>query len=265
MSQSVKEIMNKFVLTIAGADPSGGAGIQRDLKVFQDFGVNGLSVITALTAQNQKRVDAVFPVQATFVVKQIKTLFEEYDIDVIKLGMLARADIVVGLAQLFRHFPFMKIILDPIMISSSGYPLLDKKGVAALKKYLLPFAFVITPNLHEAAILSNMKKVSSMEEMKQAAIEIKRLGPKFILVKGGHLKEAGGKGQRARGKKAVDILYDGREFKTFSAPMINKDIHGTGCILSSAIAACLAKGMKVEEAVKKSKQYTSKAIHQECS
>ena len=261
-------MLKKNVLTIAGADPSGGAGIQRDLKVFHDFGVNGLSVITALTAQNQREVAAILPVSPAFVIKQVKTLLKEYDINVVKLGMLARADIVVSLARLFKQVNFKKIIIDPIVVSSSGYPLLDKYGITALKKQLLPFATIVTPNLHEAVVLSNMKKVSSMEEMKQAAIEIKRLGPKFILVKGGHLKEAGDKGHppqaEARGKKAVDILYDGREFKTLEAKMINKDVHGTGCILSSAIAACLAKGMQVEEAVKKSKQYTSKTIQQEC-
>lgn len=254
------------ILTIAGSDPSGGAGIQRDLKTFDDFGLNGLSVITALTAQNEKKVQDVFPVPAVFVVKQIDCLLKEYRIDVIKLGMLATDDIVFALAQLFTKTKFKKIVIDPIVISSSGYPLLVKKGVSVLKKYLLPLTTIVTPNLHEAAILADMIRVTNLDDMKEAAVKIKKLGPKFVLVKGGHLRT--GKWQGARGKakneKAVDILYDGREFKTFEAKMINKDVHGTGCILSSAIAACLAKGMQVEEAVKKSKRYTSKIIHQEC-
>ena len=122
-------MLKKNVLTIAGADPSGGAGIQRDLKVFHDFGVNGLSVITALTAQNQREVAAILPVSPAFVIKQVKTLLKEYDINVVKLGMLARADIVVSLARLFKQVNFKKIIIDPIVVSSSGYPLLDKYGI----------------------------------------------------------------------------------------------------------------------------------------
>ena len=252
--------MKKIVLTIAGADPSGGAGIQRDLKTFEDFGLHGLSVITALTAQNQKRVKAVFPVPALFVVRQIETLLEEYRIDVVKLGMLAKGDTVLALARLFKKAKFKKIVVDPVLVSSSNYPLLDKKGIILLKEQLLPLATIVTPNLNEAAVLAGMKKVSNPEDMKQAAIKIKGLGPLFVLIKGGHLEEPGGKGQRARGKKAVDILYDGREFKTFSAPKINKDIHGTGCILSSAIAAGMAKGLNVYDAVKRAKAYTTKTI-----
>lgn len=249
------------VLTIAGSDPSGGAGIQRDLKTFEDFGLHGVSVITALTAQNQKRVKAIFPVPAAFVVKQIETLVEEYRIDVVKLGMLATGNIVLALAQLFTKTKFKKIVIDPIVISSSGYPLLDKKGVSVLKKYLLPLTTIVTPNLYETAILADMVRVANLDDMKEAAVKIKKIGPKFVLVKGGHLKEAGGKGQGARSKKAVDILYDGKNFKTFEAKMINQDVHGTGCILSSAIASGLAKGLNIENAVQKAKLYTTKIIN----
>lgn len=256
--------MKKFVLTIAGADPSGGAGIQRDLKTFEEFGLNGLSVITALTAQNQKRVKAVFPVPARFVVKQIETLVEEYCIYVVKLGMLARGDIVLALARFFKKAKFRKVVIDPVLVSSSGYPLLDKKGVILLKGQLLPLATIVTPNLSEAAILADMKRVANLEEMKLAAVRIKKLGPEFVLVKGGHLRA--GKWQGARGKvrkeRAVDILYDGREFKIFEAKRIAKDVHGTGCILSSAIAAGMAKGMNVEGAVRKAKIYTTKTIEE---
>ena len=254
-------LMKKFVLTIAGADPSVGAGIQRDLKTFEDFGLNGLSVITALTAQNQKRVKDVFPVPARFVVKQIETLVDEYCIEVVKLGILATGDIVLALARLFKKAKFKKIVIDPVFVSSSGYPLLDKKGIILLKDQLLPFATIVTPNLDEAAILSSMKNVSSLEEMKEAAIKIKKLGPKFVLVKGGHLKTVNSEQLTVNGKKAVDILYDGKRFKTFSAPRINKDIHGTGCILSSAIAAGMAKGMNVENAAREAKVYTTRIIN----
>ena len=250
------------ILTIAGTDPSGGAGIQRDIQTFRDFGLNGLSVITALTAQNQKKVKAVLPVPSAFVLKQIKTLLEEHDIDVIKLGMLARAGIVAGLAQLFTKTKFKKIVIDPIVISSSGYPLLDKKGISVLKKHLLPLTTIVTPNLHEAAILADMEEVSTVEEMKEVAKKIKRLGPLYVLVKGGHLKEVRSQksGVRRKNEKAIDILYDGREFKIFEAKRIAKDVHGTGCILSSAIAAGLAKGLDMEDAVKKAKIYTTRII-----
>lgn len=255
--------MRKAVLTIAGADPSGGAGIQRDLKTFEDFGLNGLSIITALTVQNQKRVKAVFPIPAHLVVNQIETLLEEYQIDVVKLGMLAKGDIVLALAGLFKKTKFKKIVIDPVFVSSSGYPLLDKKGIILLKERLLPFATIVTPNLNEAAVLADMKKVSNLEEMKLAAVKIKKLGARFVLIKGGHLKKVGSMQYAVCSTKATDILYDGKDFKIFSAPRIDKDVHGTGCILSSAIAACLAQGMNVENAVRKAKVYTIKAI-KEC-
>jgi len=252
--------MKKNVLTIAGADPSGGAGIQRDIKTFRDYGLVGLSVITALTAQNQKRVKAVFPVPALFVVRQIETLLEEYRIDVVKLGMLAKGDTVLALARLFKKAKFKKIVVDPVLVSSSNYPLLDKKGIILLKEQLLPLATIVTPNLNEAAVLAGMKKVSNPEDMKQAAIKIKGLGPLFVLIKGGHLKTVNSEQLTVNSKKAVDILYDGKKFKTFASKMIDKEMHGTGCILSSAIAAGMAKGMNVEGAVRKAKIYTTKSI-----
>jgi len=257
--------MRKTVLTIAGADPSGGAGIQRDLKTFEDFGLRGLSVITALTSQNQRRVKAVFPVPAAFVVKQIETLVDEYRVDVVKLGMMATGEIVLALARLFKKAKFKKIVLDPVLVSSSGYTLLDKKGVILLKELLLSFATIVTPNLNEAAILAGMKRVSNLEQMKSAAIKIKELGPMFVLIKGGHLKTARSQESEVRRKNenAIDILYDGRNFKTFEAKMINKDVHGTGCILSSAIAAGIGKGLNVYDAVKKAKVYTTRIIKQE--
>ncbi|MEK7804013.1 MAG: bifunctional hydroxymethylpyrimidine kinase/phosphomethylpyrimidine kinase, partial [Deltaproteobacteria bacterium] len=144
-------------------------------------------------------------------------------------------------------------------MSSSGYHLMDKGGVTCLKRLLLSLATIVTPNLNEAAVLAGMKKVSNPEDMKQAAIKIKGLGPMFVLVKGGHLKEVRSQKSEVR-RKAVDILYDGKKFKTFASKMIDKEMHGTGCILSSAIASLLAKGMGVEDAVKKAKAYTTRII-----
>lgn len=250
--------MKKSILTIAGADPSGGAGIQRDIKTFEYFGLNALSVITSLTAQNYKMVAGIFPISPSFVIKQINCLRKEYRIDVIKMGMLARADIVIALANLFKKAKFKKLVLDPVLKSSSNYPLIDKKGISSTKKYLLPFVTIVTPNLDEAAILSDEKKIVSIDDMKRAAIKIKGLGPKFVLVKGGHLNKD--RGQKKFCNKAIDILYDGKEFEVFEAKRINKDIHGTGCILSAAIASCLANGMDIKDAVREAKVYISHSI-----
>ena len=241
----------KTILTIAASDPSGGAGVQRDIKVFADFRLTGLSAITALTIQNQKKVKAVFPVPAAFVIEQINTLLEENTMDIVKLGMLAKIETVMALAALFKKKRFKKIVVDPVLVSSSGYPLLDKKGIILLKERLLPFATIVTPNLNEAAILAGMKKVSNIEEMKLAAIRIKELMPVFVLIKGGHLKG-----------KAVDVLYDGKVFKTFEAERIKGGLHGTGCIFSSAIASCLANGMDIIDSIKKAKLYTAGLIKQ---
>lgn len=245
-------LMRKTVLTIAASDPSGGAGVQRDIKVFADFGLTGLSAITALTVQNQKKVKAVLPVAADFVIKQIDTLLEANAMDAVKLGMLAKAETVMALSALFKKKKFKRIVVDPVLASSSGYPLLDKRGILLLKERLLPFATIVTPNLNEAAILAGMKNVSNIEEMKLAAVRIKELKPVFVLIKGGHLKG-----------KAADVLYDGKIFKTFEAEKIKGGLHGTGCIFSSAIASCLANGMDMIASIKKAKLYTAGLIRQE--
>ena len=247
----IRLITRKTVLTIAASDPSGGAGVQRDITVFADFGLTGLSAITALTIQNQKKVKAVLPVPAAFVIEQINTLLEENTIDVVKLGMLTKAETVMALAALFKKKRFKKVVVDSVLVSSSGYPLLDKKGIILLKERLLPFATIVTPNLNEAAILAGMKKISNIEEMKLAAVKIKELKPVFVLIKGGHLKG-----------KAVDVLYDGKGFKTFEAERIKGRLHGTGCIFSSAIASCLANGMDMITSIKKAKLYTAGLIRQ---
>lgn len=258
----IKHITRKTVLTIAASDPSGGAGVQRDIKVFADFGLTGLSAITALTIQNQKKVRAVLPVAADFVVKQIDTLLEENAMDAVKLGMLAKAETVMALAALFKKKKFKRIVVDPVLASSRGYPLLDKRGILLLKDRLLPFATIVTPNLNEAAILAGMKKVSNIEEMKLAAVAIKEFGPDLVLVKGGHLKTVNSEQLTVNSKKAVDVLYDGKIFKTFEAARIKGELHGTGCIFSSAIASCLANGMDMTASIKKAKIYTAGLIRQ---
>ncbi|MBI5894396.1 MAG: bifunctional hydroxymethylpyrimidine kinase/phosphomethylpyrimidine kinase [Deltaproteobacteria bacterium] len=257
----------KNVLTIAGSDPSGGAGIQRDLKTFAEFNCNGLSVITALTAQNSKKVNGVLPVTASFVKKQIETLFEEYKIDALKTGMLAAEDIVKTLAQIFKNKKQKNIVIDTVFVSTSGYPLLEKKGIKRLKDDLIPFAEIVTPNIYEAFILSGVK-IKDIEDMHLAAERIKKLGCNAVLVKGGHLKEVKSQKHALEGfnqgskhkSKVVDVLYNGKEFKLFKAKRISKDLHGTGCILSAGIAAGLANGLDIKDAIKNAKKYVTRMI-----
>lgn len=259
---SGSSLVMKTVLTIAGSDTSGGAGIQADLRTFNTFNVHGLSAITALTAQNPGGIKGVFPVPAPFVLCQIETLMEAYTIDAVKVGMLATEEIALALVEFFKSLnppipPFSKgglggiksvpIVLDPVMVSTTGYPLLEKDGLMGLKR-LLPFVTILTPNLEEATRLVGFE-VRSIGDMKEAARRIKDLGPEAVLVKGGHLED-----------KATDILYNGKGFTTFDAPRVKGKLRGSGCILSAAIAASLARGMKIEEAVRKAKAYVTRLI-----
>lgn len=253
----------KTLLTIAGSDTSGGAGIQADLRTFNAFKVHGLSAITALTAQNPGGIKGVYAIPVPFVLCQIEALLEEYTIDAVKIGMLATKEITLALVDLFKsevrsQKPKTKksrvrrlknIVLDPVMVSTTGYPLLEEKGVDGLKG-LLPFVTILTPNLEEATRLVGFE-VRSIGDMKEAAKRIKDLGPEAVLVKGGHLKG-----------RATDILYNGKGFATFDAPRVKGRLHGSGCILSAAIAASLARGMKIEEAVRKAKAYVTRVIRQ---
>ncbi|MBI5682539.1 MAG: bifunctional hydroxymethylpyrimidine kinase/phosphomethylpyrimidine kinase [Deltaproteobacteria bacterium] len=245
------------VLTIAGSDPSGGAGIQRDLRVFSDFKCNGLSAITALTAQNSKKVNAVFPIPARFVKRQIGVLVEEYKIDGLKTGMLAAEGIVKVVVGFLKRRQQKNIVVDPVFVSTSGYPLLEKKGVARLKSELIPLADIVTPNLFEAHILSGIK-INGIDEMHSAAERIKRLGCKAVLVKGGHLHKI----SNSKSQISNDVLYDGEEFKLFKTRRVQKDLHGTGCILSAGIAAGLANGLDMQSAIKKAKRHVTRMLIQ---
>jgi hydroxymethylpyrimidine/phosphomethylpyrimidine kinase len=238
----------KTVLTIAGSDPSGGAGVQADIMTFSDFRVRGFSAITALTAQNGSSFKGVMPVPRSFFIKQVETLLSSFSLDAVKIGMLARAEIVVAVTGLIKKWKFRNIVLDPVLSSSSGYTLLGKRGIKALKK-LLPHVTVLTPNLEEASTLSGIS-VKDVKGMEEAAVIIAASGPQYVLVKGGHLKG-----------NPVDILYDGMRFHHYKGRRIRgKDLHGTGCVFSSAIAAGLARGRTVERAVGDAKNYLSRVI-----
>jgi hydroxymethylpyrimidine/phosphomethylpyrimidine kinase len=239
------------VLTIAGSDSGGGAGIQADLKTFSAYRVFGMSVITAVTAQNSVGVQGVENLPPAFVARQLRSVLEDFGVDAAKCGMLSVAPIIEAVAGVLGEHPIDKLVVDPVMVAKSGDALLQPDAVAALIRCVLPLALVVTPNLPEAEVLSGIT-VSNRDEMEEAARRIGKLGARYVLVKGGHLKG-----------DAVYILWNGREVTAFSAPRIeSSNIHGTGCTFSAAIAAGLAKGRPLGEAVREAKAYVTKAIRE---
>jgi len=240
----------KTVLTIAGSDPSGGAGLQADLKVFSDFGVSGLSAVTALTVQDGRDVTAVRPVPSGFLVDQVRVLLGRYTVDAVKIGMLATAASVKALGGLIKKEGFKKVVLDPVFCSTTGFALLSAEGIEDMKR-LLPLVTVVTPNLEEASLLCK-RRVRTVKDMKEAATRLHSLGAPNVVVTGGHLK-----------KSAVDILYDGVEFHYFEGERLSgslESFHGTGCLFSSAVAAGLAKGKGLERAVSDARGYVAKLL-----
>jgi hydroxymethylpyrimidine/phosphomethylpyrimidine kinase len=243
-------------LTIAGSDSGGGAGIQADLKTFSAFRVFGMSVVTAVTAQNSLGVQGVFNLPPEFVARQIDAVLSDFGADAVKIGMLSTAPIIGEVAARLKTnakggTEAMRIVLDPVMIAKSGDPLLQPEARAALVRELLPLALLVTPNLHEAEALAGMP-VATEQDMEEAARRILALGPKNVLVKGGHLREA-----------ATDILWNGRDLSRFTAARIDStSTHGTGCTFSSAIAACLARGYALRDAISEAKAYVTAAIRE---
>lgn len=258
--QNVTRYMNKMnglievdtvkkLLTIAGSDSSGGAGIQADLKTFAAHGVFGMSVITAVTAQNTQGVVAVQEITPAMIAAQIDAIFDDIEVDAVKIGMVSNAETIAIIAERLQHYGAKNIVLDPVMVSKSGYHLLRSEAEQALKNLLLPIAELVTPNIPETEVLVNCK-IESLVEMEQAAKKILAMGSKQVLVKGGHLVN-----------EATDILYDGQNFLHLTVPRImTKNTHGTGCTLSSAIAANLALGFSLTVAVQKAKEYVTIAI-----
>ena len=235
-------------LTIAGSDPSGGAGIQADLKTFHQFGVYGEAVITLITVQNTRGVDRVECLAPDLVADQIRAVISDIPPAAAKTGALGNRGIIEAVAELAAAFPF-PLVVDPVMVSKHGAPLLAAEGVDALKTLLLPYAFLLTPNLEEAALLTG-QEVRTVSDMRKAAQKLAALGPRAVLVKGGHLEG-----------DAVDVLYFEGEFREFTSPrMETRHTHGTGCTFSAAIAAGLACGRDLPEAVERAKHYISEAI-----
>jgi hydroxymethylpyrimidine/phosphomethylpyrimidine kinase len=240
----------KQALTIAGSDSGGGAGIQADLKTFHAHGVYGASVLTAITAQNTTAVTRAYDLPLDLIEAQLDAVFDDFEFGSAKTGMLSSAAIVETVAASLKKRRFGPVVVDPVMISKSGYRLLRDDAIESLKTLLLPLAAVVTPNLHEAALLSG-SAIGSMTEMKDAARRIHEFGPASVLVKGGH----------APSDQATDILFDGENFHTFTSPFIHtKNTHGTGCTYSAAIAARLALGEPLLTAVGHAKTYITQAI-----
>ena len=239
------------VLSIAGSDPSGGAGIQADLKTFSALGAYGGAVITALTAQNTRGVGAVELVSPAFIAQQIDMVFEDIRIDAVKIGMLANADIIAAVAERLTHWQPRWIVLDPVMVAKSGHRLLDDSAVTCLREKLLPIASIITPNLPEAASLLDLPPAASWSQMVAMAQDLVALGCGHVLLKGGHLG----------GEDSPDLLVSASGQRRFDARRIATiNTHGTGCTLSSALAALLPQYGEVAPAVAAAKEFITGAI-----
>ncbi|KQV65308.1 bifunctional hydroxymethylpyrimidine kinase/phosphomethylpyrimidine kinase [Rhizobium sp. Root1220] len=243
--------MIRNVLSIAGSDPSGGAGIQADLKAFSARGVYGMAALTALTAQNTQGVSGVHLVPAAFVGDQIKAVLADVRVDAIKIGMIANAEIAEAVADAIAPHKGIPIVLDPVMVAKGGAALLDPSAVDVLTRRLLPLATLLTPNLPEAAALLHRSSAETRAEMADQAQGLRALGPEAVLVKGGHLS----------GHESPDVLATAAGLSWFEAARVpTANTHGTGCTLSSALAAELAKGAPLHTAVADAKAYLALAV-----
>ncbi|MGI8724765.1 MAG: bifunctional hydroxymethylpyrimidine kinase/phosphomethylpyrimidine kinase [Methyloceanibacter sp.] len=243
--------MTAIALTIAGSDSSGGAGIQADLKTFAALGVYGASAITALTAQNTLGVQGVFEVPPDFVREQMRSVATDFDVLAIEIGMLATSAVIAAVAEGLENFPDVPVVLDPVMVAASGDLLLEASAIETLRLRLLRLATLVTPNLAEAAVLTGGRVAERVEEMKAQALKLRAVGAPAVLVKGGH----------AESTVAVDIYLDAEGELQLEAPRIaTTNTHGTGCTLSAAIAAELAKGAPLREAVTTAKTYITAAL-----
>lgn len=232
----------KVALSIAGSDPSSGAGIQADLKSFSFLGVHGITVVTCVTSQNTQQVKKIHKLPAKIIENQIDVLFEDFNIDAVKTGMLYDEEIIECVAKKISWYNLSPVV-DPVMIATSGDDLSQNNFVKSIRRYLLPKTFILTANTPEACELTGLQ-IKSLEDVKKNCKKLFTFGPKYVLIKGGHLE----------GKNAVDVLYDGKIFHEFSLPRIlNKKAHGSGCTLSAIITGLLALGEPPIEAVKKAK------------
>ncbi len=239
----------KRVLTIAGSDSGGGAGIQADLKTIAALGGYGMSVITALTAQNTLGVQGVLDVPVEFIEQQFDSVATDIGIDAAKTGMLTSPQMIRSVARKIRQYEILRLVVDPVMVAKGGTPLLRVEAQETLTRELIPLAMVFTPNIPEAEVLTGMR-IATRGDMKEAAARLHALGTRNVVLKGGHLEG-----------DALDLLFDGESFHEFTSKRIDsKHTHGTGCTFASAIATCLARGDSVLEAVKHAKDFVTEAI-----
>jgi hydroxymethylpyrimidine/phosphomethylpyrimidine kinase len=243
--------MTAIAVTIAGSDSGGGAGIQADLKTFSALGIYGASIITALTAQNTVGVQGIHDVPSAFVAQQIDSVFSDLEVRAVKIGMLSQPAVIEAVAEGLQRYSQTQVVLDPVMVAASGDRLLASEAVDALRHVLLPRALLVTPNLPEAAALLDEPLACDEQIMCRQAERILALGPRAVLVKGGH----------GTGAESTDILMDAHGMRRFAAARLaTRNTHGTGCTLSSAIAAGLAKGLSLADAVAAGKRFISAAI-----
>ncbi|WP_066308698.1 bifunctional hydroxymethylpyrimidine kinase/phosphomethylpyrimidine kinase [Bacillus sp. FJAT-29814] len=241
----------KKALTIAGSDSGGGAGIQADLKTFQELEVYGMSALTAVTAQNTLGVHGVYPMTAEAVDNQMKAIGEDIGTDAVKTGMLFNAEIIEIVAENLKKFQWPNVVVDPVMIAKGGASLLQQEAIITMKKYLLPLAKIVTPNIPEAEVLTEMT-ILTAEDKREAAKRLYEFGVKNIVIKGGHEENQ---------SDSIDLLFDGNEFYSITSKRIHtKNTHGTGCTFSAAVTAELANGSSVNEAIKLAKEFIQAAI-----
>jgi hydroxymethylpyrimidine/phosphomethylpyrimidine kinase len=237
----------KTALTIAGSDPTGGAGLQADLKVFRAFEVHGLSAVSAITAQNTQGVDSIYPVERIALERQLRTLLSDIKPDALKLGMLYSSYIVGIISQIVNDYSLKNLVIDPVTVSSSGMSLVENGTLDLMREKLFPLSRVITPNIYEASLLTGIM-IEDRKDMEEAARVMKEMGPEVVVITGGHLQEI-----------ALDLYFDG-DFHSIEGEKIRGEYHGTGCALSAAVTALLALGHSPLEAVRRSKEFISKVI-----
>ena len=243
--------MTAIAVTIAGSDSGGGAGIQADLKTFSALGVYGASVLTALTAQNTLGVTAIADIEPDFITAQMDAVFSDLKVKAVKIGMLSKTGVIEAVASGLDRYGLKNTVLDPVMVATSGDRLIDQSAVSHLQQFLFPRALLITPNLLEAAALTERPVAQNQNEMLEQGQMLLAQGARAVLMKGGH----------GQSETCTDLLIDAKGFEAFSSPRIpTRNTHGTGCTLSSAIAAGLAKGLALREAVQEAKHYLTGAL-----
>jgi len=238
----------KIALAIGGSDPTSGAGIQSDLKTFKSFDVYGLSILTSLTAQNTEGIVDIYDLPPNFFRVQLDTLLRDVSPDASKTGMLFSAEIIKIVAEKIRQYSLENLVVDPVIASSTGVPLVKNNALELMKDYLFPLAKVITPNIYEASLFTEIN-IQDEEDMKKAAARLKEFGSETVIITGGHFKD-----------RATDLLFDGTEFLSFQRQKFDGEYHGTGCVFSSAVTACLALGYDVREASAKANEFVWNAI-----